>query len=81
MNIAETLKFFRQKKNLSQSEAKPKDMSQPAYSSIERGDRSITMKELQEYLDNTSISPNEFFLFQISTRNKMSSKKFLYPFS
>ncbi|MFD2308785.1 helix-turn-helix domain-containing protein [Enterococcus termitis] len=81
MNIAETLKFFRQKKNLSQSEAKPKDMSQPAYSSIERGDRSITMKELQEYLDNTSISPNEFFSFSDFDKKQNEFKKVFYTLS
>ena len=70
MNISETLKFFRKKRKLSQSKAKPKDLSQPAYSAIERDDRSITMNELQEYLENTSITPNEFFSFSDFNNNQ-----------
>lgn len=81
MNIAETLKFFRQKKKLSQAEAKPKDMSQPAYSTIERNERSISMNELQEFLDNTSISPSEFFSFSDFDKNQNEFRKVFYDLS
>lgn len=63
MNIGDSLKFFRTKKNITQKEMIPQNIDPSTYSRIEGNRRPLRISDLQSIIEKLEISVDEFFSF------------------
>ncbi|MBO0422245.1 transcriptional regulator [Enterococcus plantarum] len=78
MNIIETLRFFRLKLKLTQREMMSEYTDPSTYSKIESGKRSLKVNELEEILNQTSISVDEFFSFTTFDKRQQDFREIFY---
>ncbi|MGX7262377.1 helix-turn-helix domain-containing protein [Enterococcus crotali] len=78
MDITETLRFFRHKLKLTQREMMSEFTDPSTYSKIESGKRSLKVNELEEILNQTSISVEEFFSFTTFDKQQQDFRETFY---